>query len=308
MITTLAGGVGAARFLRGLLAVRPGSEVTAITNVADDFRLHGLAISPDLDTVTYTLAGQVNPETGWGRVGESWRVLDELERYGGQTWFRLGDLDIALHLYRTQRLEEGATLSQITAEVASAHGLGLTLLPVSDDPIRTRLVVRGEGLMDFQEWFVARRHEPPVEAVEFAGADTARPAPGVVEAIDSADVVVIAPSNPVVSISPVLAVPGVGEAVRARREHTVAVSPIVGGRALKGPAAELLTELGSESSVVGIARWYAAEIATLVIDEVDAAHAPAVEAEGVRCVVAPTVMHDAVAAATLASVVLEARR
>jgi LPPG:FO 2-phospho-L-lactate transferase len=308
VITTLAGGVGAARFLRGLLAVRPGSEVTAVANVADDFRLHGLAISPDLDTVTYTLAGEVNPETGWGRVGESWRVLDELERYGGQTWFRLGDLDLALHLYRTQRLEEGATLSQVTAEVASVHGLGLTLLPVSDDPIRTRLVVRGEGPMDFQEWFVARRHEPPVEAVEFAGAEAARPAPGVIEAIETADVIVIAPSNPVVSIGPVLAVPGVGEAVRARRDHTVAVSPIVGGRALKGPAAELLTGLGSESSVVGIARWYAAEAATLVIDEVDAAHVSAVEAEGLRCVVAPTVMHDVAAAAALASVVLETHR
>jgi LPPG:FO 2-phospho-L-lactate transferase len=308
VITTLAGGVGAARFLRGLLAVRPASEVTAITNVADDFRLHGLAISPDLDTVTYTLAGEVNPETGWGRVGESWRVLDELERYRGQTWFRLGDLDLALHLYRTQRLDEGATLSQVTAEVASAHGLRLTLLPVSDDPIRTRLVVTGEGPMDFQQWFVARRHEPPVEAVEFVGADAARPAPGVIEAIESADVVIIAPSNPVVSIGPVLAVGGVGEAVRARRDHTVAVSPIVGGRALKGPAAELLTGLGSESSVVGIARWYVAEAATLVIDEVDAAHAGAVEAEGLRCVVAPTVMHDAAAAAALASVVLEAQR
>jgi LPPG:FO 2-phospho-L-lactate transferase len=308
VITTLAGGVGAARFLRGLLAVRPGSEVTAIVNVADDFHLHGLAISPDLDTITYTLAGQVNPETGWGRVGETWRVLDELERYGGQTWFRLGDLDLALHLYRTQRLADGATLSQVTAEVVAAHGLGLTLLPVSDDTIQTRLVVPGEGTIDFQEWFVARRHQPPVEAVEFAGGTSARPAPGVIDAIESADVIVIAPSNPVVSIGPVLAVPGVSEAVCARRDRTVAISPIIGGRALKGPAAELLTGLGWESSVVGIARWYAAEAATLVIDEVDAAHAPAVEEEGLRCVVAQTVMHDAVAAAALASVVLEARR
>lgn len=308
MITTLAGGVGAARFLRGLLAIHPAAEVTAVVNVADDFVLHGLAISPDLDTVTYTLAGEINPETGWGRAGETWRVMDELERYGGETWFRLGDLDLAVHLYRTERRRTGATLSQVTAEVAAAHGLALALLPVSDDPVATRLVVPGEGEVAFQDWFVARRHSVPVSAVRFAGADESTPAPGVLDAIGAADTVVVAPSNPVVSIGPVLAVPGVRDAVRARRDDVVAVSPIIGGRALKGPADRLLADLGVDSSVVGVARWYAADVGTLVIDETDAELAPAVEAEGVRCVVAPTIMTDADAAAALARVVLGAAR
>lgn len=307
VITALAGGVGAARLLRGMVEVVPPGDVTAVVNVGDDTDLHGLHISPDLDTVLYTLADAVNPETGWGLAGESWRVMESLDRLGGVTWFNLGDRDLATHLYRTQRLSEGATLGTVTGELASRFGVGVRLVPVSDDPVRTRLLLEGGEEVGFQEYFVKLHHDVVVERVRFAGAESARPAPGVLEAIAGAETVVVCPSNPVVSIDPVLAVPGVADALAARRDDTVAVSPIIAGAALKGPAARLLVELGGESSVAGIARWYAPWVSTLVVDEADAALAPAVEAEGVRCVVAPTVMSDLTRSAALARVVLDAR-
>ena len=204
-VAVLAGGVGAARFLSGLLRVCRPTDVTAVVNVGDDFTLHGLHISPDLDTVTYTLAGQINPETGWGRAGETWRVLTELGRLGGQDWFKLGDLDLALHLFRTQRRSEGASLSQVTGEIAASFGLELTLLPVSDDPIATRITPAepdGATEIDFQEYFVAHRHGIAVRSVRFAGIEGAKPAPGVLDALSSAGTVVVAPSNPFVSIGP----------------------------------------------------------------------------------------------------------
>ncbi|MBW3667734.1 MAG: 2-phospho-L-lactate transferase [Actinobacteria bacterium] len=306
MLVALAGGVGAARMLRGLAAVVPPADITAVVNTGDDTVLHGLHISPDLDTVTYTLAGAINTETGWGLVDETWRAMEALERYGGITWFRLGDRDLATHLYRTQRLREGARLSDVVREVAAAWGVDVRLLPMSDDRVETRVTVEGEGELGFQEYFVGRRHSVPITAVRFAGVETARPAPGVLEAVAAAERVVICPSNPVVSIGPVLAVPGVEQAVAARREDVVAVSPIVAGSALKGPADRMLRELGHEATAVGVARLYAPLAATLVIDEADAALAGAVEAEGVRCVVAPAVMRDADAAAALARTVLDA--
>ena len=315
MIVTLAGGVGASRFLQGLVRVVDSASVVAVVNTADDVVLHGLRVSPDLDTVTYALAGAVDPEKGWGVIDESWTVMSALERLrsgapdgsaAGVTWFRLGDRDLATHLYRTQRLREGARLSEVTAEIARAWGLRCRLLPMSDDRVETRLVVEDEGEIGFQEYFVARRHSVPVTSIRFAGAAAALPAGGVLEALEAAERVVIAPSNPVVSIAPVLAVLGVEEAVAARREDTVAVSPIVAGAALKGPADRLMTELGHEASVVGVARMWAPWAATLVIDEADAAWARAVEEEGVTCVVAPTVMHGRDEAAALARVVLEA--
>lgn len=310
MICVLAGGVGAARYLDGLLQVRPASTVVAVVNVADDVELHGLHVSPDLDTVTYTLAGAINPETGWGLGGESWQAMDMVARYGGISWFRLGDRDLGTHLYRTHRLREGAPLSTVTAEIALAWGLDLTVVPVSDDRIETRVVL-ADGPdagreIGFQEYFVQRRHDVPVRSVRFVGADTARPAPGVLEAIAGAEAVVIAPSNPIVSIGPVLAVPGVADAVRARRDQVVAVSPIVAGAALKGPADRMLVELGHEASVVGVARLYRDLVGTLVIDEADAASAAAVEAEGVRCVVTRTIMREPGVAAALAEATLGA--
>ena len=254
MLAALAGGVGAARFLSGVLDVLSPADVVAVVNTGDDVVLHGLHVSPDLDTVLYTLAGAVNPDTGWGLAGESWTAMEALERYGGLTWFRLGDRDLATHLYRTQRLRDGISLSQVTAEVARAWGVEACLLPMSDDPVETRVDVVGEGEVGFQEYFVRRRHAVVASGVRFEGAERARPAPGVLEALATASTIVICPSNPILSIAPILAVPGIREAVTARRRDTVAVSPIVAGAALKGPADRLLTELGHEASVVGVAQ------------------------------------------------------
>ena len=305
----LAGGVGAARFLRGLLRVCQPADVTAVVNVGDDFTLHGLSISPDLDTVTYTLAGEINPETGWGRAGESWRVLAELGRLGGQDWFKLGDLDLALHLYRTQRRSEGAALSQVSGEVAASFGLELTLLPVSDDPIQTRITPAepdGAAEIDFQDYFVAQQHGIAVRSVRFAGIEAARPAPGVLEALDAAAVVVVAPSNPFVSIGPVVDVPGVREILARRRDSVVAVSPIVGGASIKGPAGAMMRELGHDPSVVGVARLYADFAGTLVIDDADRDLAPAVSGAGMSAVVTDTIMSSPERAAALARTTLDA--
>jgi LPPG:FO 2-phospho-L-lactate transferase len=311
VIATLAGGVGAARLLSGLVQVVDPAELVAIVNVGDDLELHGLEISPDLDTVTYTLAGAIDPDRGWGLSGETWQAMDVLRHYGGEAWFGLGDRDLGTHLYRTARRRAGASLSQVTGEIAAAWGLDLRLLPVTDDELRTIVTVRdspgrAEVEISFQEYFVGRQHSVPVTAVRFAGAEATRPGPGVLAAIAEAERVVIAPSNPIVSIGPVLAVPGVREAVVDRRADVVAVSPIVAGAALKGPADRLLQELGHESSVVGVARLYAEVAATLVIDTADAELAELVEAEGVHCVVADTIMSSPEAAAALGRTVLGA--
>ena len=304
MIAVIAGGVGAARFLRGLLDVVDPADVTAIVNTADDIVLHGLHISPDLDTITYTLAGAINPETGWGLDGETWQAMTLLERYGGEAWFRLGDRDLATHLYRTQRLGEGASLSEVTAEITRTWDLGLRVLPMSDDPVTTMVTVPDDGEIGFQEYFVGRRHAVTTEKVRFAGVEVAAPAPGVLAAIAGAARVVIAPSNPIVSIGPVLAVPGLREALAEVRDRTVAISPIVAGVALKGPADRMLADLGHESSVVGVARIYREVAASLIIDRADAGRAGEVEAEGMAVVVTDTVMRDVGVAAALARAVL----
>ena len=304
-VAVLAGGVGAARLLAGLVRVVEPGRVTAIVNTGDDMVLHGLSISPDIDTVVYTVAGAIDPDRGWGLADESWQAMETLERYGGQTWFNLGDRDLGTHLFRTQRLAEGATLAEVTAEVAAAWGLGFTVLPVTEDRLRTVLAVAGEeGEIAFQDYFVRRRHAVEVTGVRFDGAESASPAPGVLAALEAAAHVVVAPSNPIVSIGPLLAVPGVREAMTARRDDVVAVSPIVGGKALKGPADRLMRELGHESSVVGVARLYAPIAGTLVIDEVDAEHAEAVQNAGLRCVVTDTIMRDPPAAAALCAAAL----
>jgi len=307
VIAALAGGVGAARMLNGLIEVMAPEEITAIVNTGDDTVLHGLHISPDLDTVMYTLAGAINPETGWGLAGESWQVMESLARLGGVTWFNLGDKDIATHCYRTQRLSEGASLGEVTAELAASWGVGIRMVPVTDDYLRTRLQLVDGPEVAFQEYFVRLRHDVPVSSVRFDGSSEARPGPGVLEALSGADTIVVCPSNPVVSIGPLLAVPGILEALVARRDDIVGVSPIVAGAALKGPADRLLAELGFEPSVVGVARWYAPWVGTLVIDEADAALRVAVEAEGIRCVVTNTVMSTIERSANLARTVLDAR-
>ncbi len=307
-VAVLCGGVGAARFLAGMIAVLPPEQVSAIVNVGDDAEMHGLRICPDLDTITYTLGGGVDPERGWGLVGETWAAMSQLEAYGGAAWFRLGDRDLGTHLYRTARLQAGASLSTVTAEIAAAWGVRVRLLPASEDPVRTRLRLAAGDEVDFQEYFVRMRHGVAVRAVRFAGAEAARPAPGVLEALESADVIVVAPSNPIVSIGPLRAIPGISAVLARRRGQVVAVSPIVGGRALKGPADRLLHELGGESSVVGVARLLAPEIGTLVVDRADAALAPAVEACGISCRVTDTVMATPAVSAALARTVLDAAR
>lgn len=318
----LAGGVGAAKLLAGMVRAVPPESVTAIVNVGDDFEPYGLHVCPDLDTVVYTVAGAIDGERGWGLADESWQAMEGLERYGAEAWFRLGDRDLATHLYRTERRNAGAPLSKVTAEIAAAWGLAMTVLPATDDRLRTMITLTGHDepelgedtpyqprrlprVVSFQEYFVKRQHAVPVAAVRFDGDDEAEPAPGVLAAIEAAATVVIAPSNPVVSIGPVLAVPGVREAVMARRDHVVAVSPIVGGRAIKGPADRMLRELGHEPSVVGVARLYAPLAATLVIDDADAELADAVVEAGLACVVTDTIMRDPTVAATLCATILQ---
>jgi LPPG:FO 2-phospho-L-lactate transferase len=310
MLVALAGGVGAARFLRGLVRVVPPAEVTVIVNTADDDIFHGLRVSPDLDTVTYTLAGAEHPEQGWGLAGETFGVMDALDRYGQDTWFRLGDRDLATHLYRTERLDAGASLTEVTTEIAAAWRVVPKLLPMSDDRIATRVTVaRGDGrqqVLAMQEWFVRERATSPVVAVEFEGAEDARPGPEVLAALEAAETVLVCPSNPVISIGPILAVPGIREVLTRRRDRVVGVSPIIAGAPVKGPADRLMGPLGIEVSCVGVARAYADFCGTLVIDSGDAQRAREVEAAGVRAVVADTLMTDARVAAALARHTLDA--
>jgi LPPG:FO 2-phospho-L-lactate transferase len=267
-------------------------------------------VSPDLDTVTYTLAGAEHPEQGWGLAGETFVAMESLDRYGQDTWFRLGDRDLGTHLFRTERLSEGATLSEVTQEIAAAWGVVPTLLPMTDDRVATRVTVRRadgrEEILAMQEWFVRERTEPPVVAVEFEGIDTALPAPGVLTALEHAETILICPSNPVISIGPILAVPGVREVLGRRRDRVVGVSPIIAGAPVKGPADRLMGPLGIEVSCVGVARAYADFCGTLVIDSGDAARAREVEAAGVHAVVADTLMTDARVAAALARHTLDA--
>jgi len=305
-VAVLCGGVGAAKFLRGLIRVVPQQNVTAIVNTADDTILHGLHVSPDIDTCIYTMAEAINTETGWGLADETWQAMETLKLYGGITWFGLGDRDLGTHLYRTQRLADGAGLAAVTAEIAAAWGLGTNVLPVTEQRIETRVTVVDEGEIGFQEYFVRRRHDVAVTEIRFAGAEATVPAPGTLAAIANADVVVIAPSNPIVSIGPLLAVPGIREALIARRSSSIAISPIVGGAALKGPADRMLRELGHEPSVGGVAKLYAEIASTLVIDEVDDSRSSTVTDAGIDCLVTSTIMVDADRAAALAETVLAA--
>ena len=313
--TVLAGGYGAARFLRGLVQVTEPSKIAAVVNCGDDVVLNGLHISPDLDTVTYCLAGELNPETGWGLREETHQALETLRRLGGETWFTLGDRDLGTHIYRTRRLGEGAPLSQVTSEIAAGWGVRIRLLPATDDRIETRLTLEpdrpdrpGEPEeaeeIGFQEYFVARRHSVPVRSIRFAGAEAARPGPGVIEAVSQSAAAVIAPSNPILSIWPILAIGGIRAALEERRETTTAISPIVAGQALRGPAARLMTELGYEPSVAGVARLYSPLASVLVVDEADRHRSGDVEDEGMRCAVAPAVMHTPKMAAELAEFAL----
>lgn len=317
-VAVVSGGVGAARFLRGLMDVVEHDQITAVVNTGDDTVLHGLNISPDLDTITYTLGGAIDPERGWGLVDESWRAMEALGRYAevrpdGSTaapqWFNLGDQDLATHFYRTARLAEGASLTDVTAEIATAWGLQIEVVPMSDERCSTVVTVietDGDEPTDvsFQDYFVRLRHSVPVTAVRFDG--TATLAVAAEKALTHASTIVIAPSNPMVSIGPMRSLPGVDELLGSRRQDTVAVSPIVGGAALKGPADRMLLELGHEASVVGVARLYTDIASVLVIDPLDAHLAGEVERAGMRCVVTPSVMSTSAIAAELARTTLHA--
>jgi LPPG:FO 2-phospho-L-lactate transferase len=300
-VAILSGGVGGARFVRGVVDVVAPADVTVIGNVGDDLEVLGLAVSPDLDSILYALADLNDEERGWGRAGETWEALAAAADWGGERWFRLGDRDIGLHLVRTQALRSGEPLSAVTLRLCEAAGLETVLLPATDDELRTWLETPG-GVFSFQEWFVARGHRDEVDGVRFVG--DAQPAPGVLEALDGADLIVIAPSNPYVSIAPILAVAGIREALEQRAVPCVAVSPLIGGRAVKGPADRMLARLAGATRPAAVAGCYPGLIDALVVDEADAADLDGLGA--VRPIVTRTLMSDAEARRRLAEAALGA--
>ncbi len=310
MIVVLAGGTGAARFLQGLVRVVPPRQVTIVSNVGDDCEMYGLHVSPDIDLVIYHLAGVADEERTFGLRGDTFAVVDALARFGYETWFRLGDRDLATCLHRTNLLRRGVGLAEATASIARAFGLDCAVLPATELPLRTR-VLTDDGLLEFQDYFVRRRAEPPVRGLVYEGAESARPAPGVLEAIAAARAVIVAPSNPLLSIAPILAVPGLREALRATPARIGAVSPIVGGATLKGPADRIMRDLGMEVSPVGVAGCYADFLDVMVLDERDAHLLPRVRALGLDAVATDTIMSsmekkEALARAVLVSLGVEA--
>ncbi len=289
MYTVFAGGVGASRFLQGLCQAVDPSAVTVISNTGDDVEMFGLHVSPDTDIVIYALAGAVNPETGWGLRGDTFAVVDQLQRFGYERWFNLGDRDLAMTIHRTRLLREGVPMHEVVRGLAKAWGLTCAILPMSDDPVRT--VVGGpEGELAFQEYLVKLRTEIDVKSIRFDGVERARPAPGVLEAIGDARAVILAPSNPFVSIGPILAVAGVREALANTRAARVAISPIIAGQVVKGPAAKMMTSMGYEVSALGVARMYRGLIDLFVLDAEDRGLAPAVEGLGMKTLVVDTMM------------------
>src|SRR5216683_1156436 len=288
-ITALAGGVGASKLLLGLYEVMDPNLLTIIVNTGDDIVLHGLKISPDLDIVTYTLAGVVDSKKGWGFRGETFHALKRLATYGRPNWFNLGDRDLATHIHRTAMLADGKTLSQAAESIRTALRVKSLILPMSDNPIPT-IIDSNEGPLHFQEYLVKRRAEPVVRGIRFAGAESAKPAPGVLEAIRDADRIIICPSNPLISIGPILAVPRIRDQLRAHKERVFAVCPIVGGKSLKGPSDKMLAQLGHDSTALGVAKLYADFAGTFVIDSADKAQASAIAALGTKVAILPTVI------------------
>ena len=288
-ITALAGGVGASKLLLGLYEVMDPRDLTIIVNTGDDIVLHGLKISPDLDIVTYTLAGIVDSAKGWGFRGETFNALNRLVHFGRANWFNLGDRDLATHIHRTAMLAEGKSLSQAAESIRNALGVKSRILPMSDDPVPT-IIDSNEGPLHFQEYLVKRRAEPVVCGIRFAGIESARPAPGVLEAIASAERIIICPSNPLISIGPILAVPQVRDQLRKHKQKVFAVCPIVGGKSLKGPSDKMLAQLGHEPTALGVAKLYADFTGTFVIDPVDKSQAAAISALGLKVATLPTIM------------------
>jgi len=305
-VVALAGGVGASKLLLGLYHEMVPESLTVIVNTGDDIVLHGLRISPDLDIVTYTLAGVVDPKKGWGFRAETFHMLERLARLGHDTWFNLGDRDLATHIHRTAWLAEGKTLTQAAESIRVAHGVKACILPMSDQPIPT-IIESSEGPMHFQEYLVRRRAQPIVRGIRFESAESAKPAPGVLKAIREAARILICPSNPLISIGPILAVPGIRDALRARKGSTVAVCPIVGGKSLKGPSDKMLAQLGHTSSAAGVAKLYSDFAGTFVVDTVDRARQKEIESLGMRVEVLPTVMKTLAQKRKLAGALLSQR-
>ncbi len=304
MILVLAGGVGAARFIEGLVQVVPPESITAVVNTGDDMELHGLRISPDLDIVTCTLADLIDREQGWGIVGDTSECMSWLMKLGGPGWFKLGDRDLALHIRRTAMLREGSTLSEVTNSFCQSLGVAVKIMPMSDDPVPTHIIT-DTGEVHFEEYFVRRRAQDAVRGVRYVGVEAARPAPGLLDLIATAEAILIAPSNPVVSIGPILAIPGVRAAILASSAPVITVSPIVGGAPIKGPAAPLMRAVGLEVSAVGAAQAYAGLLDGIVIDRVDAHLAPQIAALGLRVAVTDTIMRGPLEKANLSRVALQ---
>ena len=304
-IVVLCGGVGAAKLLQGLVKVVAPNSVTAIVNTGDDLSLHGLHICPDIDTVIYTLGNEINPDTGWGLRDEGWRAMDMVAMYGGIDWFRLGDRDIGTHLFRTQRLSEGATLSEVTREIAAKWGVGVNVIPMSNDPVRTIITtVRGEDL-NFQDYFVRLAHDVEIASIKFQGHETAHPVPELISEILEADIILVAPSNPLVSIAPILSIAGIRDVLQKRRKDVIAISGIIGGKALKGPAGRLLNELGYEASAAAVAEIYKDIAGTFVIDDVDKHERKRIQELGLNCIITDTVMTNSTKAADLCRTTFE---
>ena len=295
--------MGAARFLRGLCSLLDPSRLTIVGNTADDDTFFGLHVSPDLDTVTYTLAGRAGAH-GWGLAGDGFATLEALGRYYADTWFQLGDRDLATHIYRTDQLRRGRTLSQVTAEITARNGVRQRLLPMSDQPVRTRVTLEGAGTIAFQDYLVHRRGRGRVRAIRYAGIRAAQPAPGVLAALRRADAVILPPSNPFVSIGPILALPGLRDVLR-RHRRVAAVTPLVKGLPIKGPLDRMLRGLGREVSAVGVAELYRDIVDVFVLDQRDAALAPRIAALGMRPVVTDTIMRSPAQSRALARVVLD---
>ena len=305
MIVVLAGGVGAARFLEGVVQVVPQEELVVIANTGDDCEFYGLHVSPDIDIVMYTLAGVVNESQGWGIRDDTYHTMQQLTSYGYEDWFALGDRDLATHIHRTRLLREGKTLSEVTDDLRQRLGLKLRILPMSDQPVATHIRTP-EGLMHFEVYFVKRRCNDAVEGVEFVGASSAKPAPGVLDAIKEAEAILIAPSNPIVSIGTILSVPGIHDTLHETSGMVVAISPIIGGKPIKGPADKLMRGMHMEVSAAGVARYYRDFLDVMVIDQQDAHLLEAIEDLGVPALATDTIMHDAQSKARLAQKVLEA--
>lgn len=303
-ITALAGGVGASKLLLGLYEVLEPGALTVIVNTGDDIVLHGLKISPDLDIVTYTLAGIVDPEKGWGIRGETFHALKRLAAYGRPDWFNLGDRDLATHIHRSALLEEGATLSEAAESIRVALGVKARILPMSDNPVPT-IIESNEGAMHFQKYLIKRRAEPIVEGIQFRGVEAARPAPGVLEAIREASRIIICPSNPLISIGPILTVSGVRAQLRSRKADVFSICPIVGGKSLKGPSDKMLAQLGHEATALGVAKLYADFTGTLVIDPADKGQAKAISELDMEVEILPTVMKTGAQKRRLAQALLE---